>query len=1413
MFPTPEKAAGLRKTFQEPILEYCKDALLNETIQTLSDERTVSKDDAEATYARVVSTSVAVITSLLETLPTAETSKQGHQYEAILEDGKLWDLVSHPDAGVRRSLHRLVQVCLAKHPELVESNLKAVSKAYIYKGLPSDQASSALDFIQTLQSLTTKYPSVWTDAYTGKKSAISRLQQGLKNGSHSSTTLFWDVMANVFRSLPNEVLPTSHDEIADLLLAARDGAARKEERFNASSAWPAYFTLVDVVTQNLSEGDCDSLLEAFAMPPVNQYLHPSEDSVKWTITGAKAALLISKVMIVRRLPPLLERKWLHLAEKLVEVAKMSQPEQSKDFDKSQKHVASSGERWSGLQREILAGNYALTESLKSTFAKANIEILNGCAALLKSRNGKPYGAAAVIEELLRACGPTVMRDDSFRSAMTNFAKEDVPKMTYSPSQRHLAQCLYAIRDEKEFEEAFERTMEQTLDSEESESAKVQALHALFPSKTPERAIQLARASEKLQRFLCTLPIRNGDTNTNNLLADLFKLGASNQATTDHLLADLTSSLTLQGAELYESLDSFEQLVATCQAVIQGFMTTDSGKELLPSVLRLERSSDDVSSEKAASLAIKLSTAMGEGASMAKHSIVLQNLEKVSQDSLSMDALLDLAQKAADDSKEADQKDLLPSLAVWRESILAVIKPPRASLGMLSPLGGAVHLVQCDATNAYDTVHYDADGLSQALRIGIYFAKLAVKPDFTSKLSNDATSILVLLNICVALAEDNNSVLGTNGLWLPAETQKVEMEVMEFVSEANTALKQYWESLSVGSADDTQSPFFAQLEQLRAQHAKDSPMAYYIELVAAMAYENLFEVHGHSSEQAKLSDESIKPRRASKDTIALVSYVVGFAHPLSGSKSLTRLCNELVADATELKIEASENSALELLVLLNSILHTQEDIIGSVQKTRVIFFMKHILQWLEADTSLALKAEVCKILTALAPHISDMYGEHWSQIIAALVGFWTSSATVSDGAVVSESGILLVHASLKLYNALQKLSKVEEPNDDLVEALQESKDKLQGGMLALLKSANGISDETHQPLMVTNELLSRVLSRVQFKSVPDVEELLPLLYTPSSAIQGAAFDLLHKQIPAAQEKISFDAALDNKTAQLPDELLSLVIEAPTLDSLTDASFERTMPLSLQGFLYSWRVLFDHFTGSSYRVKSDYVEQIKEGGYLTGLLDLIFDFLGHTRGRPVDASKFDVQEYTAGMEPSPEKDVQWLLSHLYYLALSNLPSLVKSYFLDVRSRQTSQAIDTWTAKYISPLIVTSSLQSVAEWAEKSVKDDPDYENMNVKVGMRSKEINVTYLVDEQTMAIKVILPDTYPLDSAKVVTVNRVAVKEEKWQSWLRNCQGVITFSVSTISPSLSQSFATNPDFCRTAVSSTGSQPGAKMSLAH
>tara|TARA_R110002003_G_scaffold391_15_gene19528 strand:- start:17902 stop:18543 length:642 start_codon:yes stop_codon:yes gene_type:complete len=116
VFNTAEKIQNIRKAYQQPILEFCRDAIDKESAATLSDERTVTSDDAEAKYSRVISACIALLGSLLANLKREELSKYQTDYESLLGDKKLWDFASHSDASIRRSLHRFLKTCLAKEP-------------------------------------------------------------------------------------------------------------------------------------------------------------------------------------------------------------------------------------------------------------------------------------------------------------------------------------------------------------------------------------------------------------------------------------------------------------------------------------------------------------------------------------------------------------------------------------------------------------------------------------------------------------------------------------------------------------------------------------------------------------------------------------------------------------------------------------------------------------------------------------------------------------------------------------------------------------------------------------------------------------------------------------------------------------------------------------------------------------------------------------------------------------------------------------------------------------------------------------------------------------------------------------------------------------------------------------------------
>lgn len=75
VFTTEEKRTSVWKIYQSSILEFVDDVILQQTPQTLSDERTVKPDDAQAKYARVAATAILLLNRIIGQLPHSEDDK------------------------------------------------------------------------------------------------------------------------------------------------------------------------------------------------------------------------------------------------------------------------------------------------------------------------------------------------------------------------------------------------------------------------------------------------------------------------------------------------------------------------------------------------------------------------------------------------------------------------------------------------------------------------------------------------------------------------------------------------------------------------------------------------------------------------------------------------------------------------------------------------------------------------------------------------------------------------------------------------------------------------------------------------------------------------------------------------------------------------------------------------------------------------------------------------------------------------------------------------------------------------------------------------------------------------------------------------------------------------------------------
>ncbi|KAF2807951.1 uncharacterized protein BDZ99DRAFT_420629 [Mytilinidion resinicola] len=1371
VFSTPEKLQNLRKAYQQPILEYCRYAIDNETALTLSDERTVSPDDAEGKYCRVIAACIAVIGSLLTDLKPEDSTKYQSDYDAFLGDQKLWEFATYEDASVRRSTHRFLRTCLLKKKDSLSSHLRTLSKSYLYQGLSSNQTGSAYEYVETVVMLTELFPLVWTDHYSGKKTVTQKFQHFLKRGSQSGPREFWDGIAKLFNFLPKSVLPATGVDAVDLLGAMHSGIIKKDEpRANLAAAFGAYLHVALLICSLLPEDDQRRLMSEMVLPIFSQYLRPSPEQSQWAIPEPNGSRIISKVMVSGIIPSVLQEEWPKYAEMLIEDIKTSAPEQSKDFEKSHKALIQQAARLASLQAHALDNDSS--GFYRPVLSSATALIVSVSLEVLISRKGKPYGAAGVVAEFLRLCESLVFDEEHCKDQLMSFLHNDLPSLFISPS--------YSWR----------ATLKAVLGSPDS-PAKLEALGHLLTSPKIPTGFNLASSDAELQNYI-NAKAHSALQGTSDWLFFGQLLQSPSTAiateTADEILSSMTKSLSVADSTA-NALEGFQKVTNLNPLLLKHFVPTPEGSELLRSLLLLAESADDQIAQEASAVNNSIHSILTRGSDggNSKQSMfdVIQNgLKEASRTSVSVNTLVELATKiwvAEEDSTSplGDVADcLLPDGNAWTAALTPFLAvQPRASLSITNVLGGTSYLVPPSSSQEAFSKTYprDGDGFSAAFRIASYASRVLCGTDVFEYIATERQEeIYRLTALTVQLIEDNLGLAGSNNLWAQY-TPEVENVVVLSLEDARNFMNKQLTDNGSSWDDDNEGPtsfLKSALVSLHAASEETSSSSYYSSRALSVLTTELIEIYGWNSQRTPNLQTALKGLRRSKSPFYPAAFLTGYSLPLSTTKSSTRLCNEYVAEITGLDIAEKSEEGLRQLVMLNLILYNHEDVSEGIARQRAIFFVKHVIPWLEDDSiSLSIRAEVCRSLSALLPLISDIYGSHWGKILNCLADQWSLPRKIDDHGSNTDATIPSIHASLKLYATLRSLKGSEDPNDDLVDAWKDSEENVASGLINLLKHSQHFPDEYHQPLRIVNELLTRQISKISLQHLNETEELFPLLYVESQSVQQAAFDILHQKIPAAQEQISIDAAIDKSTARLPEELLSLILEAPTLESLADASFERSMPLPLRGYLLSWLLVFDHMQHASYKVKTDYIEHIKEGDYLPGLLDFTFDFLGHARGKPVDVGKLDVTTYTPDMEP-PERDSQWLLTHIYYLCLTHMPSLAKTWWIDCKSRQKVIAVESWTEKFISPHVITTALAAVSAWSATQPADD---EPLLIRVSPRAREVTAAYEVDEQTMRIRLAMPPTYPLHLALVEGLSRVAVDEKKWQSWLLSAQGVIASS--------------------------------------
>lgn len=660
VFSTEEKRSNVWKIYQSSILDFVDDVLLHQTALTLSDERTVKRDDAEAKYARVAGVAILLFNRILgmlnrspldwllatngRVLPGNSTDedlqKNLTEIKTLLGSRSLWTLCHNEDPFVRRSVYTLLRTAVSREPGWIDWGI--VSQAIIGKSLSTLQLGSASELSEALLLLTTLRPHVWTEDYAGKTSPSKRLRQYIQKGSQGGHAKFWSNLDQLLRTIPRKVLAgadkTSSDEtvtissVIALTEAFQEGLnSREEPRQNLTVGWKSYINIGSWLATLVPDQKTE-LFQKRLSPLVTQYVRPDPELVLWSLPSQSGQDICAEYLAMlssHEEDQELQSLWTHLANELLEAVKMSSPEQSKDFHASQDSISAQSKRLLALEIATLA-RVADTECearVRKIFEKSNLFLLDNCLQVLRSRNGKPYGAAGVVEECVRNMPSSAKESQE----LLKFVQTDAPELLFSPSADRLVAIILACREWDGFVSSFENVVERVMELE-PEQSNLHILRSLLSALDFKEVGDKEKLTTVVMRALgeackgshshwsvITAVLQN-ETFRGELMSDIF--------------LSIIDSLSVDG-NVSDALHGLSHLGKTVPSAVREFQGSENGSKLTGKLLYLSESP----SEEVAGLAESLmktfkETVVGDTSNRSKIEILRHGLERADEESLS-----------------------------------------------------------------------------------------------------------------------------------------------------------------------------------------------------------------------------------------------------------------------------------------------------------------------------------------------------------------------------------------------------------------------------------------------------------------------------------------------------------------------------------------------------------------------------------------------------------------------------------------------------------------------------------------------------------------------------------------------------------------------------------------------------------
>ncbi|SPO20293.1 related to RKR1 - RING domain E3 ubiquitin ligase [Ustilago trichophora] len=531
-----------------------------------------------------------------------------------------------------------------------------------------------------------------------------------------------------------------------------------------------------------------------------------------------------------------------------------------------------------------------------------------------------------------------------------------------------------------------------------------------------------------------------------------------------------------------------------------------------------------------------------------------------------------------------------------------------------------------------------------------------------------------------------------------------------------------------------------------------------------------------------ADRWLKLGDAVQDRMPALSLAIfQAAKPIAGSSSTyDRLRNGAAAKLSGLGPSTPSDRILRSLRTLVALAPPLDSELSIIPQQRAIFLLKDLEKWYTSDEADEPEEEVstrlAELFIHLLPVVQDVQGSHIDFI------FDTLEANLEFCLLEEDSTVAQLYHSLRLLETMRDLASRsanlrEYWKDRSVVCID-----LVRELFLSLPGMQSISAPKQACIDLIVEII-RETSDTPFKLQETADSLCKLLVqSPSHEVQVISFRLLSGAIREHVKELVVESAVDRealateegqKKLKLPEALVVNIGDSlgSQLDVLVEEQAARRTAF---GYFLSWIAVFEHFENASLLVKSAFLAEIEKHHLLVdSLLPTVFALVGladETR-RPFDPSRFVLEEVFLDQidAESSLTVLQVLAAHVYLRALIHVPTTVRSWWVDIKDRQQSMQISSFTTRHCSPVIANRELSHLREPEALSKLQD---EALTIKI-LSTNEVIATYVVDEHPMEIGVKIPPDFPLHGVEIRDIQRVGITEAKWRSWLLAVQQLIT----------------------------------------